>query len=371
MKRKLYIGIGIVLLLAIAIVILVQHKKKETAIGIVLPLSGSMAEYGDNGRNGLTLASEEISRDNGCGNFKLIYQDSGDAPPETTSAVRRLIDANNVRYIIGGLTSGGVLNALPTVKERGVLFFTPAASAPGIPDGNLVFRNWPSDDALAGMFGRVAHEKLGVKNVAILHVSNDYGKTNADAFSASFTKAGGNVALIRAFPQGTTDFKSLVTIVSSLKDLDKVLLIAYPDEYRALFQEITIHKLGRGVLASDTFYSPELLSQLGSSAEGTIIAVAAKPGEDYEPRQRFIKAYRDRFKKDPGLVSDTAYDALNMICRGIKETDGQPRSVGQWLRNLQGYQGAAGPVTFNSSGDVTGDLALYEVVQGKFEARRF
>src|ERR1051326_8149556 len=161
MKRKLYIGIGITLVLAVAIVVVVQRKKKETTIGIVLPLSGSMAQYGDNGRNGLTLASEEMSRDNGCGNLKLIYQDSGEAPPETTSAVRRLIDANGVRYIIGGLTSGGVLNALPTVKERGVLFFTPAASAPGIPDGNLVFRNWPSDDALASTFGRVAHEKLG------------------------------------------------------------------------------------------------------------------------------------------------------------------------------------------------------------------
>lgn len=370
-RRVIYIGIAVAIVIAL-VVIIGLRRKKETTIGVVLPLSGTMAEYGENGRNGLTLASEEMARDNGCGNIKLVYQDSGNTPPETVNAVRRLIDADGVKYIIGGLTSSGVLAAIPTAKERGVLFFTPAASAPGIPDGNLIFRNWPSDDAIASMYGKLAYEKLGVRNIAILHVSNDYGKTNADAFSASFTAAGGKVLLVRAFPQGATDFKSLITQVSSLNDLDKILLIAYPDEYKGLFQEISKQKLNkRGILASDTFYSPQLLSELGPAAEGTIVAVAAKPGEDYEPRQQFIKNYRERFKKDPGLVSDTAYDALRIICRGMKETDGSPKAVSQWLHSLKDYQGVAGVTNFTAIGDIKGDLAIYQVVNGKFEARRF
>jgi branched-chain amino acid transport system substrate-binding protein len=370
-SKKVYAAIAVAIVLVLALVI-VFRRTNETSIGVVLPLSGSMAEYGENGRNGLTLASEEMSRDNSCGNIKLIYQDSGNTPPETVNAVRRLVDVDRVRYIIGGLTSSGVLAALPVAKERGVLFFTPAASAPGIPDGQLVFRNWPSDDALATMFGKAAFEKLGVKNVAILHVSNDYGKTNADAFSAAFKAAGGNVLMVHAFPQGTTDFKNLITQVRSLQNLDKLFIIAYPDEYKGLFQEIGIQKLNKGgVLASDTFYSPELLSQLGQLAEGTVVATAAKPGEDYEPRRRFIQAYKDRFKKEPGLVSDTAYDAYHIICRGIKETDGTPQAVAQWLHRLKDYQGAAGVLNFTETGDVKGDLALFQVVNGKFEARRF
>jgi branched-chain amino acid transport system substrate-binding protein len=126
------------------------------------------------------------------------------------------------------------------------------------------------------------------------------------------------------------------------------------------------------VLASDAFYSPELLGQLGAAAEGTIVAVAAKPGDDYQPRQRFINAYRARFHtsnnapKDPGLVSDNAYDALHLLAAAIDSTAGTPEAVSTWLLQRRNYPGAVGPTTFTSTGDVDGKLALYQVRSGQF-----
>lgn len=352
-----------------------QRASDTIAIGIVLPLSGSMAEYGQNGREGLTLASEELLQRQDIKKFALKYQDSRESPQETVDAVRRLVDAEGVRFIIGGLTSSGVLAAAPYTQANGVLFFSPAASAPGIPEiGDLVFRNWPGDDATARQFGQAAYDRLGIRRVAILHVSNDYGKVNAESFAESFRGLGGTVLLTRAFPQGATDFKALVTQVAGLKNIDKVFVVAYPDEFRAFFQEATASTLKRGsVLACDTFYSPNLVAELGSSAEGTVCGVTSKPGPDYEPRVKFIERYRARFKtqdgqpKDPGLVSDTAYDALCLLATAISRTDATPKAVSRWLlKEVKNYPGAAGPTTFTDVGDVKGELALYQVKAGKF-----
>lgn len=355
------------------------QNQQGITIGVVLPLSGSMAEYGNNARMGLTLASEELATKPDMKKFKLSYQDTKDAPQDTVNAVRRLVDVDGVKFIIGGLTSSGVLAAAPYAQQHGVLFFSPAASAPGIPEiGNLVFRNWPGDDALATQFGRVAYDKLGARTIAILHVSNDYGKTNAESFSAAFRAAGGTIPLVRAFSQGSTEFKALIAQVNALAQIDKVFLVAYPDELRGLFQEIAISQLRPGsVLASDAFYSPKLLSELGKIADGTICAVAAKPDDQYEPRRRFIDSYQTRFKGPdgkplaPGLVSDTAYDALNLVVTGISRSDGSPQAVSNWLlQQVKDYRGASGVVNFTQTGDVKGDLALFKVVNGTFVAER-
>ena len=213
-----------------------------------------------------------------------------------------------------------------------------------------------------------------MRNVGILSVSNDYGNTNATGFASAFESAGGAVSFRRAFAEGTTDFRSLVAQVSTLKRTDRLLVIAYPDEYRAFFQELAKSSTKpRSVLTSDTFYSPTLIGEIGKLTEGVITAVASKPSDEYQPRKAFIAAYRNRFKtsdgqpKAPGLVSDTAYDALRIIVTAISKTDGTPRSVSKYLlENIKDYPGAAGLTTFTETGDVRGDLALYQVRSGRF-----
>ncbi len=342
-------------------------------IGIILPLSGSMAEYGQNGREGLTLASEELAKKSDIKKIKLLYQDTKEAPQDTVSAVRRLIDVDNVQFIIGGLTSSGVLAAESYVKQKEVLLFSPAASAPGIPDGKFIFRNWPADDAMAKKFGEAIFHR-GVQTVAILYVSNDYGNTNASGFATTFEELGGRVAFQRAFPQGTTDFKILVTQLSGLEGIDRILVIAYPDEYRAFFQELSKSTVKpSAILTYDTFYSPDLVSEIGSLADGVVCAVAAKPGDNYEPRRVFIDEYKKRFKnadgseKAPGLVSDTAFDALMLVATAISKTDGTQEAVADYLlHKVKDYPGAAGITNFTADGDINGSLALYKVSGGRF-----
>src|SRR5689334_19889077 len=121
-KTTLLIGLGaIVIVLAVLLWTRQSSNAGAVKIGIILPLSGSMAEYGQNGREGLTLAAEELAKKSDVKKIDILYQDTKDAPQDTVNAVRRLIDVDNVHFIIGGLTSSGVLAAEPYAKQRDVL----------------------------------------------------------------------------------------------------------------------------------------------------------------------------------------------------------------------------------------------------------
>ena len=346
-------------------------KKPSLRVGVVLPLSGGMAEFGENARNGLVLAQEELARDGF--QIELVVQNSEDVSDGTVAAVRRLVDVESVQFIIGGLTSSGVLAAAPYAQKKGVLFFTPAASAPGIPEiGSLVLRNWPSDTALASLYGAWGYESLGARAVKILHVSNDYGKTNATAFKTRFEELGGKVTMVSAFPQGESDFRNALTELRAGGPSDAVMVIAYPDEYRGIFQALNSQPLGGMLLATDTFYTPELLTQIGPASEGVYCAAASKPGDDYAPRKEYYRKYRQRFTisdgkpREPGLVSDTAYDALHLIADGVRVTDGSPTAVSDWLLKLRNYQGAVGPTQFTATGDFESGLSVFRVQRGSF-----
>lgn len=342
-------------------------------IGVVLPFTGSMAPFAENARNGLVLAHEQAVRA-GKPSVKLIFQDDLGTPTGMVTAVRRLIDVEGVRFIIGGLTSSGVLAAAPYAQQRGVLFFSPAASAPGIPEiGDLVFRNWQSDDSLASLFGAAAAGKLGLKKLIVVGVGNDYGKTNSDAFSKAFEAAGGSVLARRTVSEGAAEAQTVAAFLGSADEVDGVLLALYPEEYKSVLG--AWHRPASGgpkLLATDTFYAEDLLKDLGRRAEGTTIAIAAKPSEDYAPRQQFAAAYRERFTdeagkaKEPGLVSDTAYDAFNLVLEGLTATQPDPAQVAQWLLRQHSWPGAAGIVDFTETGDVRGGMALFRVVEGKF-----
>jgi branched-chain amino acid transport system substrate-binding protein len=225
---------------------------------------------------------------------------------------------------------------------------------------------------VADTYGAWAYSSLGAKSIRILHVSNDYGQTNAGAFKARFEKLGGSVRTVRAFPQGESDFRNVITELRSSGPSDAVLIVAYPDEYRGIFREIGSQPLDATLLATDTFYAPELLARIGPGAEGVCCAAASKPDDDYAPRAEFVRRYGDRFKgadgkpRIPGLVSDTAYDALHLIADGIRDTDGSPVAVSDWLLKLRRYGGAVGPTQFSSQGDFEGGLAVYRVRQGAF-----
>ena len=86
--------------------------EEEIKIGIVTPLTGPVAPYGENVRDGCLLALEEINEHGGI-KLKLIIEDEDNSSRDAVNAVQKLITVDHVPVIIGPVISSGLLAAAP------------------------------------------------------------------------------------------------------------------------------------------------------------------------------------------------------------------------------------------------------------------
>src|SRR3989441_4369996 len=170
-------------------------------IGFASAMSGPAAITGEGVRWGATLAVEEINAKGGVMGRKLeaFFADNKAQPGEAVSAVRKLVDVDQVDVIIGQTHSGACLGAMPVVKELGVPMVIEACSHPQIralsgKGGNeWTFRVALDDEIMAYTFARYM-ARQGVKSYSILAMNNDFGRGAADAYYAAVTN--GNVKLL-------------------------------------------------------------------------------------------------------------------------------------------------------------------------------
>jgi branched-chain amino acid transport system substrate-binding protein len=85
---------------------------KEITVGVILPLSGPGAVFGEAARNAITLASEEINNE-GAFKIKLLVEDSKKEGRLSVSAYHRLTSVEKVDAIVGDLWDFTVIPLIP------------------------------------------------------------------------------------------------------------------------------------------------------------------------------------------------------------------------------------------------------------------
>ncbi|MDR3283584.1 MAG: ABC transporter substrate-binding protein, partial [Treponema sp.] len=226
---------GVVLLLAVVCVAVFAGCAKKTdeviKIGGVFPLSGGVAVYGVDCRNGVELAIKEINAAGGVNGkqLQLIAEDDEGSPDKTVNAYTKLTTRDGVKIIIGSLTSGATLAITERAQSQQVLLVAPAATNAAITDaGNFVFRACFIDPFQGTVGGKFAAETLGTKRAAVLYdIGNDYSVGLYENFKTAFESTGGQVAAIESYTTGEKDFNAQITKIKATNP-DVVYL---PDYY--------------------------------------------------------------------------------------------------------------------------------------------
>ena len=98
-----------------------SNMERETIkIGYIGPLTGDVASIGIAGKNGMILAVEEINKKGGI-NGKLIeaiYENSKCNGKDASSAAQKLVNMDDVDYIVGGYCSSETIGAYPITEEN-------------------------------------------------------------------------------------------------------------------------------------------------------------------------------------------------------------------------------------------------------------
>ena len=345
----------------------IESPAQILKIGSIMPLTGAAAQYGHNCMNGIKLAEKEIKQSNSKIKFEILFEDDNTDPKLAVSAFNKLVSVNKVPVVIGPLPSSNTMAVAPLANRNQVVLFSPGSSTPKLTSaGPYVFRNWQSDAFEAKIMADYLL-KEGKKRVAILAVNNDFGLALTDYFSTHFGSKGGEIVTTESFEQDATDFRAQLTKIK-ISNPDGLYLLSYPKETANIVNQTRQMNLTANIYGVAAMEDPSLISLAGNNAEGIIYTKAVEPGAGDPVYNNFVKAYKNEYGQEPGLIADTGYDAVKMLHKAIqkKETVFNGPYIAQQLGNIKDYPGASGLMSFDENGDIIKPVGIKSIRNGQF-----
>lgn len=343
-----------------------SSSSSDINIGVILPLTGSAAVWGNNALNGINLAMDEMEDELESKDYKinLVVEDSKSDPKIAVSALKKVIIQNNVPIVIGDIASSSVLAMTPIAERNEVVLLSPGASNPDISDaGEYIFRNWQSDALEGSIAAEFIHDTLDVNEVAVFNVNNAYGTGLANAFKAKFKELGGSILIQETFEQGDTDVRTQLNKINDA-NVNHVFMPGYPNEMGIALRQAKELGMDNQFISTQSFDDPTIIEIAGDAANGVIFSIPKPPDTTKTVVYNFIEGYKEKYGKAPGVCSNTGYDAIRIIIKGLNEGIRTGTEFKSYLNDLEDFSGAAGETTFDKNGDVVRDFAFRIINDG-------
>jgi len=285
--------------------------------------------------------------------------------------------------VIGTSCSGAALRAAPILSDAGKVLISPSNTSPLLtaPDSRAAgyFRTAPNDTSQANAVAQYAFNALGKRKMASLYTANvKPQKAYSDHLCQAFAGLGGECALERAVPSGTTYMAPVINAIIA-SGADTITLTTGLQEAAAFVKEArtTPGLEEAAIFVWELLNTPEFLRQSGDSAVGVYVSATAYDF-DHETvaYQNFLVTYRNQFGEDPtSQFHAFAFDAATMLLKAIAAAavpgeDGtlqvDPLAVQDALYRLADFPGLTGRLTCSPQGDCAGitGAKIYQFTSG-------
>lgn len=331
-------------------------------IGVILPLTGPVAEPGQNALRGIQTATDIFNADvNNSKKIKLIIEDSKSEPKTGVSSINKLIFTDNIKIVIGDIMSSVFLACAPIAEKNKIVTISPGASAPEVKNaGDYIFRNYLSDDFDGKVMANYLVSKERIKNVGIISVNNDYGIGVNKSFIESIKELGGNVVFNEQYEQGETNFKTILSLIKG-KNVEAIYMVCNPTESGHLVKQIREMNIKQKLFGNLTFENNEFINVARGSFDEIIFSAPFLDLEDTNPlTQLFVENYTQQYGEKPDIAAALGFDVLNIITEALIRNNFNIETLKDELYNTD-YMGVTGKSTFDEFGDVLKDIYIKKV----------
>ena len=335
----------------------------DLKIGVVSPITGATATFGQENANGIKLAYEKLKKGSGK-KFDLIIEDDKSEAIESTNATRKLLSVDKVSAMIGAPTSSLALASAPIVQAAKIPFITPTATNVKVTQvGDYITRACFTDDFQGVVMAKFAIQTLKKKSGLILiENTSDYSKGLAKAFGDEFKKLGGKMASTEelTYAAKDTDFQSLLRKVKRANP-DFVFIPGYYVEVGLIMKQARALGITAPFLGGDGWDSPKLFEIAGEAVKGSYFSNHFAPDDKSPVVQNFVKEYEKAYGSKPGSFAALGYDSLGILADAIKRAKStKPSDIRDALVATKGYQGITGTITFDKDRNPTKSAVVLE-----------
>ncbi len=340
---------------------------KVIKIGMVGPLTGDYATYGQSVRNGVQTAIDEINADGGVNGYtlQLIAEDSRGESTEAANAIQKLIDQDRVTAIVGAVLSGETATVAPIAQDSGVLMVTPSSTAPGLTDiGDYIFRNVITDDVQAQQMAEYAVSELGFNKLAVIYANNDYGVALKDNFTAKAQELGASIVGTESYLDGDEDFRAQLTKIGD--EIEALYIAGYYTEAAKIAQQARRQGIEAIFLGADGFYSEKLVELGGDAVEGAAFTAGFYSGDEVEAVQAFVSSYKQKYSQEPDMFAANAYDTMKIVAQALAKAGNDRAALKDEMAAIKDFPGVTGTTSFDAKGEAVKDVVILKIENGTF-----
>ena len=339
-------------------------------IGFYGALTGPTATFALSGRNGATLAVEQINAAGGVlgKQLALLSEDDRGEASEAASAVSKLITRDHVVALIGEQASSRTLAAAPIAQSYGVPMISPTSTNVEVTKkGEYIFRACFIDAYQGRAVADFARRDLKAKTAAILiDARSDYSVGLADAFRKSFEAQGGKIASELKYEEGDADFSAQLTAMRPGQP-DVLFIPGYYTDAGLIARQAKSLGLKATLLGADGWDSPKLVEIGGDAMEGAYFANHYSVDDPAPAVRKFVDAYKARYGAEPDSIAASSYDAMRMLADAITRAGStEGARVRNALATTKDFPGVTGTITMDADRNPVKAAVILKVEGGRY-----
>lgn len=396
-----------------------QTRGARGEIGVVLPLSGQFASFGEESLRGILLAAgvfDAVRPPDERASVRLLIRDSEGDADRAARAVRELARDARVSAIVGPLHSSECEAAAIAAEAEGIPLVALTSREQVAADRSQVFRvrTMPEDEVQT--LADHATQVLGAQRFGILYPRDAYGRGLSGLFWEAVERRGGEVVAVASYETDATDFgdsiRKLVgydllsagekAAIEEREDMRKrarrlpreeaaalreeASAMLGPNgeplppivDFDALFIPETYEKVvliapqlayneatGAVLLGTEAWNDPELVSIARHHVEGARFTANFYP----DSPQPIVRDFADRFRVTFGQPAEDfaaqAYDAANLVLAGLASGHASRPALRAALLSTSGVAGASGVLSMSPDGNARKRPFLLGVRRGE------
>jgi len=161
-------------------------------VGVFLPSSGPLVDYGSQARQGVDYAAHVLKKEGVA--LEMFFEDTQGSPTGTSLAVNKLLSTHKVHMLLGEMTTANTDAAIAPAITSGVpLISLGSTYGPLIKNKPLVHLVSVTDCKQAKIMAQFAKEQFNAQTAAVIvNTSSDYSKDMANEFTKAFLSLGKN-----------------------------------------------------------------------------------------------------------------------------------------------------------------------------------
>ena len=290
--------------------------------GVVGPLTGENAIYGNAVANGVQIAVEEINAAGGINGYQVEVSPQDDVSDGETSvnAYNNLMDWG-MQVLIGPVTTGPAISVSTEVYNDRIFALTPSASSPDVVAGkDNMFQMCFSDPNQGSGAATYMGANMPDAKVAVIYRNDDaYSQGIRDTFVAEAENQSIEIVYEGTFTADTQADFSVQLTAAQAAGADVVFLPIYYQPASVILSQ------ANAMGYEPTFFGVDGMDGILtmpnfdlSLAEGVMVLTPFSADATDEKTVNFVTEYNERFGETPNQFAADGYDCVYALKQAIE-----------------------------------------------------